>query len=357
MLSVFPEGVRRALFFKEPAMHICHPAMQTYLADFEARHGLSIRYQRWSSRYQDKAPFRHEVEILGPFSGLPALFQVPYKDEVRTIEVAHNTSQTGERIELSHGDNLYPVATVDGRRIQLAFDLERLFEAPVGDLQPGILLESVLGAALPLAVKNVKNYRWEDEAARFIQWNVQGVDDQVNAWKSNIRDNEQELERLTTMCASMVRKNAELREQSKAAQVMTKKEREDTARNEFQALTKMVPDPVQTVDLDYGRLVVVLSPITLEYEGCDYSMGSFTLQIAADNVRIWSDSGNRYPHPHVSSDGVPCWGNLGPHIAKLLGERQYVGLVAAIVEFLKAYNDRDAYRRIEHWDPDYSEED
>jgi hypothetical protein len=337
-------------------MHICHPAMQTYLADLEHRHGIAIRYQRWSSRYQDRAPFRHEVELLGPFSGLPAPFDVPYKEEVRKVEVAHSLPQQGERIDLAIGDNHYPVASVEGRRITLAFDLERLFEAPQGDLQPGLVLEAVLSQALPKAVHNVKEYRWQDEAARFIQWNVQGVDDQVNAWKQNIRENEHELERLTTMSASMVRKNAELREQSKAAQVMTKKDREDYAGREFLALTKMVPDPVQTVDLDYGRLVVVLQPVTLEHDGCEYHMGAYTLQIAADNVRIWSDSGNRYPHPHVSSDGVPCWGNLGPHVSKLLGERQFVGLVATVVEFLHSYNERDAYRRIEHWDPDYSEE-
>jgi hypothetical protein len=337
-------------------MHICHPAMQTYLADLEVRHGIAIRYQRWSSRYQDRAAFRHEVELLGPFSGLPALFDVPYKEEVRKVEVAHSLPQQGERIDLTIGDNRYPVASVDGRRVTLAFDLERLFEAPQGDLQPGLVLEAVLNAALPKAVHNVKEYRWSDEAARFIQWNVQGVDDQVNAWKQNVRDNEHELERLTAMSATMVRKNAELREQMKAGADLTKAERELKAKEEFTALVKMVPAPVQTVDLDYGRLVVVLQPVTLEHDGCEYSMGAYTLQIAADNVRIWSDSGNRYPHPHVSSDGVPCWGNLGPHVAKLLGERQYVGLVATIVEFLHSYNERDAYRRIETWDPDWSEE-
>lgn len=339
-------------------MHVCHPAMQTYLADLEARHGLTIKYQRWSSRYQDKGAFRHEVELLGPPSGLPATFELPYKEESRKVEVAHALPQSGERIELTIGDNHYPVAAVEGRRVTLAFDLERLFEAPQENLQPGLILESVLGAALPPAVKNVKDYKWEDEAARFVQWNVQGVDDQVSAWKNNIRDNEHELDRLTTMSASMVRKNSELKEQCKAAMGCTRQEREGKAKEEFASLVKMVTPEgqVQTVDLDYGRLVVVLKPIFLEYDGCDYSMGAYTLQIAADTVRIWSDSGNRYPHPHVSSDGVPCWGNLGPHVAKLLGDRQYVGLVATVGEFLKSYNERDAYRRIEHWDPDYNDE-
>jgi hypothetical protein len=246
---------------------------------------------------------------------------------------------------------------VDGRRVILAFDLERLFEAPQGDLQPGLVLEAVLGPALPKAVEFVNSYPWDDESTRFVQWNVQGVDDQVSTWKQNVRDNEAELERLTTMTSSLCRKNAELREQMKAAVASTKTDREAKARDEFKSVIKMVPSPVQTVDLDYGRLVVTLRPITLTHEDCDYAMGGFTLQIAADSIRIWSDGGNRYPHPHVSSDGVPCWGNLGPHVAKLLGERCYAGLVAVVIEFLHSYNERDAYRRIETWDPDWSEED
>jgi hypothetical protein len=124
-------------------MHICHAAMQTYLADLEVRHGITIRYQRWSSRYQDRAAFRHEVEILGPFSGLPAPFDIPYKEEIRKVEVAHCLPQTGERFELVHNDNKHVVAAVEGRRITLAFDLERLFEAPQGDMQPGLVLEAV----------------------------------------------------------------------------------------------------------------------------------------------------------------------------------------------------------------------
>lgn len=234
-------------------MHNCHPATQTYLADLEARHGVTIKYQRWSSRYADKGPFRHEVELLGPPSGLPAPFDLPYKTEIRKVDVANTIPQSGERIELTHGDNHFLVAAVEGRRVTLAFDLECMFEAPQENLQPGLVLDAVLGTALPKAVQNVKDYRWVDEAARFVQWNVQGVDDQVAAWNNNIRDNEHELDRLTTMSASMVRKNAELCEQCKGASSTTKKEREDNASKEFLALTKMVPDPVQTVDLDYDR--------------------------------------------------------------------------------------------------------
>ena len=340
-------------------MHLCHPAMQTYLADLEARYGLPIRYQRWSSRYGSAAPFRHEVQITGPMSGQPGVLRLPYKNDVREVVVAHGlvVPDSAERIDFTVGDSTCTLAAVEGRKITLTFDLESLFESPVGDLQPGLVLEAILGLALPKAIQNVKDYRWEDEAARFIQWNVQGVDEQIATWQHNIRANEQELDRLQSLATSVARKNSELREQCMACALSTKIDREARAKSEFAALVKMLPSPVRTLELDYGKLSVVLCPITLEYDGMDYEMGSFTLQITTESVRIWSDSGNNYPHPHVSSDGVPCWGNLGPSIARLLGEREYVGLVATVIEFLHSYNEHDAYRRIENWDPDWSADD
>ena len=166
-----------------------------------------------------------------------------------------------------------------------------------------------------------------------------------------------ELERLFAMVSVLTRKNTELRELMVTTATATRKDREVRAGTEFLSLVKMFPNPVESFDVEHGQFVVHLKPITLEDDGSEYEMGRFTLQLGNDAVRIYSDTGNRYPHPHVSSDGIPCWGNLGPHIAKLLGERQYAGLIAAIIEFLHSYNERDAYRRIEHWDPDHEDDD
>ena len=336
-------------------MHPCHANMQPYLADLEQRVGLPITYQRWSSRYAEFAPFKKEIEIFGPTTGTPSPFDLPYKDDVCKVDVTHCTPPTGEPIVLMHGDNQYTVASLKGRRVTLAFDLERIFENP-GDIQPGLILEAVLAVACQKAAQHVTAYDWKDEAARFVAWNVQGTDAQVAGWRVNIRDNEHELERLFAMVASLTRKNAELRELIGTTSASTKKDREVRAAAEFRDITKMFPAPVETFDVEHGQLVVRLRPITLEDDGSEYEMGRFTLQISNESVRIYSDSGHRYPHPHVSSDGIPCWGNLGPSIARLLGERQYAGLIVAVVEFLHSYNERDAYRRIEHWDPDHEDD-
>ena len=336
-------------------MHFCHPTMRPYLADLEARFGLPITYCRWFPRYLDTQHHRHEIELFGPYAGVASPFSIPHGDIVHTPDVVWSLPDIGQRIELTLADNIYPVAFVQGRRIRLAFDLEKLFEVP-GDLLPGQVLEAVLAPAMALAAHNVKDYNWSAESDAFVHWNVTGVDAQIATWRGNVRDNEYELDRLCAMSAGVVRKNSEIRENINAASKLTKEDRLTKAKSEFALLTKMIPEVIKSIAVEHSRLIVVLQPITLEHDYNDYELGTITLTITADNVRIASDLSHRYPHPHVSSDGVPCWGNLGSVIARALGEREYVGLVVAIVEFLKSYNENDAYRKIEHWDPNYDED-
>ena len=337
-------------------MHHCDQTMATYLDDWQAKLSLTIRYQRWSARYTDPAPFRREIELLGPIAGTASECRLPYKEGVASVELVHGRPHTGEPVELTIGDETFVVASVEGRRVRLAFDLERLFETP-GDLQPGLILDAVLALALPKAAEYIVSYDWQREKAEFSAWMVSSVDGMVRNWKNAIRDNEYEANRLTSQISGLVRKNGELREQIVALEATTRPAQETKATEEFAALVKMMPSPVVSVEVDYGKLSIVLVPLTLEHDSTDYRMGSYTLTITADKVHIWSDGGFSYPHPHVSSDGVPCWGNLGPGIGKLLGEGQYAALVSVILEFLHSYNERDAYRHIETWDPDYNSDD
>jgi hypothetical protein len=100
---------------------------------------------------------------------------------------------------------------VQGRRAQLVFDLESLFENP-GDLQPGPVLEAVLEPALRKAAEHVRTYDWAAEQNRFVAWSVHGIDAQIATWRRQILDNDYELDRVTTMTAGLVRKNIELKE-------------------------------------------------------------------------------------------------------------------------------------------------
>jgi hypothetical protein len=335
-------------------MHNCHANMQPYLADLQDRLGLPVIYRRHPPRYEDEQPFRREILLFGPSPSEAAPFAVPVNGKLVEFSVPCQQLVDGEGISINHGDEPYLVAAVAGRRVNLAFDLERLFEEP-GHTPPGPILQAVLEPALAKAAANIQTYDWQAETARFVMWDAHGLEMQQSLWKGNWRDNDYELERLFTSMTALVRKNGEIRELMAATASAAKPARELTAAAEFKALLKMMPEPVTAVEFDGSKLVVRLSPITLDHDG-EYDMGPMTLSIS-DSIRIRGDGRHAYPHPHVSSDSVPCWGNLGPHIAKLLGERQYAGLIATIVEFLHSYNARDAYRHIEQWDPDWREDD
>ena len=337
-------------------MFNCHLQMRPFLADLRDRAKLPLTYTRALPRYQDNASFRHEIEVFGPPAGTPTPYFLPHAGTLHELQVVAALPYDGTAIMLSHDDATYTVASVLGRRVLLSFDLEHLFEEP-GGLAPGLVLEAVLAPAVLLAAENVRAYSWSAETTVFVNFNVVGIDQQILTWRNQVRDNEYELDRLCAMSAGTARKNSDLRDNIRAASQMTRQDRESKAQSEFEGLTKMVPEVIRTLSVDHGRLTVVLQPLTLDVDECCYNMGSYTLHVDSDRVRIHSDNGRDYPHPHVSSDGIPCWGNLGSVIAKALGEREFVGLVTAIVAFLQSYNARDAYRDIEQWDPDYSADD
>lgn len=55
----------------------------------------------------------------------------------------------------------------------------------------------------------------------------------------------------------------------------------------------------------------------------------------------YGDSGNRYSHPHVSTDGVPCYGNAAGLMTK---EKGIVKNLEGLWSFLHSYNAESAYR-------------
>ena len=143
-------------------MHHCDQTMAAYLLDWQAKLGLNIRYQRWSARYTDPAAFRREIELLGPIAGTADECRLPYRDGVQTVNVVHGRPHTGEPVELTVDGETFVVASVEGRRVRLAFDLERLFEVP-GEIQPGLILEAVLAVACEKAAQHVTAYDWKAE--------------------------------------------------------------------------------------------------------------------------------------------------------------------------------------------------
>lgn len=70
-----------------------------------------------------------------------------------------------------------------------------------------------------------------------------------------------------------------------------------------------------------------------------------------DNRRRCYWSGGASPHPHVSSEGVPCLGNIDAQVADCFVKKQYYMLFLILLGYLETCNIDDcAGRRVDSWD-------
>jgi hypothetical protein len=113
---------------------------------------------------------------------------------------------------------------------------------------------------------------------------------------------------------------------------------------------KELPEVREVQVLD-GRITVFTAPIHAEYEGREFCLGSYRIEISlAGDIRIWNLTGavGAYDHPHIYQ-GRPCLGNTREGIAKLIGEYQFVALVYVLLDFLKTVNPKDWRVSVTYW--------
>lgn len=99
---------------------------------------------------------------------------------------------------------------------------------------------------------------------------------------------------------------------------------------------------VCSAEFGNGTLEVTTYPVIIE----DRDLGGFKIKITSDQITFHSlrDSSSRRAHPHLGAGGMPCFGNVGPAINKLLAEKEYLALVTFLLEYIHSYNSGDAYR-------------
>jgi hypothetical protein len=114
------------------------------------------------------------------------------------------------------------------------------------------------------------------------------------------------------------------------------------------------PD-VKGLDVFEGGIRVFTNTIYIPYGGRRYCIGEFRFEIYLGGEVTFTNLRNRgrdsgYPHPHISGSKA-CFGNIGPSVAKLIGEFEFVAAAFLIIEFLKSYNEEGSpYRPISNWE-------
>jgi hypothetical protein len=116
---------------------------------------------------------------------------------------------------------------------------------------------------------------------------------------------------------------------------------------------KELPE-VARVGIVHEGLHVETVPIDIEHDGKRYTLGAFVLRInARGGVTVWSEAPTHpkgIPHPHISKNGVACFGNATDAITKHAAQFRFYDCVLLVVLWLtRGYTPALALVKIEEW--------
>ncbi|MDO8521437.1 MAG: hypothetical protein Q7S52_04940 [bacterium] len=99
---------------------------------------------------------------------------------------------------------------------------------------------------------------------------------------------------------------------------------------------------------------VVTHPITILEAGCRFPLGTFTLRFNKSGaLHIWCNDRlhpEGFPHPHINSDGTPCFGNAASAIRDAVAQQRYDDAIDYVLVWLvNGYDGKLALRKISEW--------
>jgi len=356
-----------------------HPGLAALLRFEEQRLELPVEvHSRAIGELPVIHPFRPVVEVtIHSRRHLPKeTFPILLSDELLEVTVPAYVGRDEQLVGFNDRDgSLCPLAGVTGNRLNIYFDLNELFSGngsvkrkPLNGSKlsgnPGNkVAELIFSQAMPIILGNIRRHDWGEERNKYVRTKLEARLRMTAEWQRSIRQNDQAIEEKTFEISNLARKNAELRERLRAYNLLTLKRLEREAKEEHTLLVQMLGRSIRALEAGAEKLEVLTTPISIDYGGYLYEFGGFTMELPLGNGQLTIKPTDNdhvvegYPHPHISSDNVPCLGNIGATVAQLTGEGKLYEAVALLLEFLRSYNEENPYLKIERWDPDWEDDD
>lgn len=216
-------------------------------------------------------------------------------------------------------------------------------------------LEAVLKSALPQAIALAQEKRRHNFKVAL----ASAIDAKVKEYRSNIEENENDADEKESELLTLRRKVAVDRLALEALDG-TVGQWKQKAEAEFEHLMMLIPNLYKSISVSDGELIALTHEIEIRHNQSMYEIGEFEVRIklATGDLTISNQTHRveEYDHPHIN-DGAACLGNIGKGIIKMLAEFELFGTLQVIHTFLHSYNSHSPYKKIEHWDPDYQDED
>ena len=106
-------------------------------------------------------------------------------------------------------------------------------------------------------------------------------------------------------------------------------------------------------------VIATTKPIVIHYlddskRAWDVPMGMYVINIYERDIKIENMQGegrvfNGHAHPHLHSNGRPCFGSFSDKIDELFSEGGYLGVLDTLHDFLSSYDRHGAYRDVRYW--------
>ena len=194
-------------------------------------------------------------------------------------------------------------------------------------------------------------------AQRFCEAFAKGVQKRIASQEEELKDAEHKAEQAYYTILDFERKKPVIQKELKYLKKLEQIKRPRLFRKQAHALIELqASGQYSSIEAnDDGSISATTTPITIEYDGWQFPLGRYNISInpkgdiTIEALELPTDTEN--PHPHVSTDGVPCLGNIAADIPKMLGSMRIAEALQVLYEFLCEYNPDSPYEKISRFDP------
>jgi hypothetical protein len=219
-------------------------------------------------------------------------------------------------------------------------------------------LEPIVNAVLQVLIPKAKEAADKSQLKQFKNAVSLAIEKRVDEYKDRIEENEEESQKLERQILNLHRQ-IDTDKQAYKALDGTKGQWKKKAEREFEYLQRLTDNLYQSIRVDGEKLIAKTYEVSINYDGSSYEIGEFEIKIDLPtgdlDIKNLTHEVDGYEHPHISG-GKPCLGNIGNGVIRMLAEFELFGALQIIHRFLHSYNPDSPYHKIEHWNPDFEDD-
>ena len=242
-------------------------------------------------------------------------------DKLQLILKEDNTDDIPINVRGINGEFL-KVATVDKSNIvHIHLSIMSIYNGEGADL-----FMKILNQAIKIINKNKENFSLIFNKA--LDCNIDKNKIKIKELMKRISDSQKKLEKAkrSYKLLSKLYQNSDMREDSiRSFEVMEK----DKRINKIKVKNNLIYVFTNNIKIDLKKAGIF-----------DIGRYEIVYNLLDGDIRVFNRKKmDGCQHPHINSDGLPCWGNMSTTVPKLLAKLDLVGLTNIVLKYLESYRD------------------